>query len=215
MKKELSRRKFLAGSATAAGAALSFHIVDSKVFGADAPSNKLNIAAIGVGNMGPGNIRGCATENIVAFCDCDTVNGRMLKRFPKARVYKDYRVMLDKEKDIDGVIVATPDHTHAVITMEAMRRGKHVYCQKPLTHTVDEARKIAAAAKKYKVVTQMGNQGHSTVQTRMLREWVEDGAIGEVREVHAWTDRPAGGQPCVDVRRLRPAPRTPRRCPRP
>ncbi len=182
------------GSTAAAAGAFSFHIVPSSVFGADAPSNKLNIAAVGVGGMGPGNIRGCQEENIMALCDCHKVNGRMLDKFPKARVYKDYRVMFDKEKDIDAVIVATPDHTHAVVTMEAMRRGKHVYCQKPLTHTVYEARKIAEAAKKYKVVTQMGNQGHASDNTRRLKEWLEDGAIGEVKEVYGWTNRPVGGQ---------------------
>lgn len=197
MNTELSRRNFLAKS-TAAAAAFSFHYVPAKVLGANAPSNKLNIAAIGVGGMGPGNIRGCQEENIMAFCDCDRVNGRMLNKFPKATVYKDYRVMFDKEKDIDAVIVATPDHTHAVITMEAMQRGKHVYCQKPLTHTVFESRKIAEAAKKYKVVTQMGNQGRSSTQTRMLKEWLEDGAIGDVKEVYGWTDRPVGGNPWSD-----------------
>jgi len=198
VKTTLSRRRFLAKSTTAAAAAVSFTIVPSSVLGADAPSNKLNIAAIGVGGMGPGNIRGCQEEKIIALCDCDTVHWRMLKKFPKAKVYKDYRAMFDNEKGIDAVIVATPDHTHAVITMEAMQRGKHVYCQKPLTHTIYEARKIAEAAKKYKVVTQMGNQGHSSIQTRMLKEWLEDGAIGDVKEVYGWTDRPAGGDPWSD-----------------
>ena len=194
MKNELSRRKFLkTSSAAAAAAAFSFNIVPSKVLGADAPSNKLNIAAVGVGGMGPGNIRGSMTENIVALCDCHQINGRMLNKFPNAARYQDYRVMFDKEKDIDAVIVATPDHTHAVITMEAMQRGKHVYCQKPLTHTVYESRKIAEAAKRYGVVTQMGNQGRSSDQTRMLKEWLEDGAIGNVKEVYGWTDRPVGG----------------------
>jgi len=193
MKNELSRRTFLKNSNAAAAAAFAFHYIPGRLLGADAPSNKLNIAAVGVGGMGPGNIRGCQEENIMAFCDCDTVNWRMLKKFPKAKVYKDYRVMFDKEKDIEAVIVATPDHTHAVITMEAMRRGKHVYCQKPLTHTVYEARQIAQAAKKYKVVTQMGNQGRSSDNTRRLKEWLEDGAIGDVKEVYGWTDRPVGG----------------------
>jgi hypothetical protein len=101
--------------------------------------------------------------------------------------------MFDKQKDIDAVVIATPDHTHAVITMAALERGKHVYCQKPLTHTVYEARKITEAARKYKVQTQMGNQGHSSEHIRLLKEWLADGAIGDVREVHAWTDRPVGG----------------------
>ena len=101
--------------------------------------------------------------------------------------------MLEKQKDIDAVVIATPDHTHAVITMAAMQAGKHVFCQKPLTHTVKEARMITEAAKEYKVQTQMGNQGHSSETIRLLREWMQSGAIGEVKEVHAWTDRPIGG----------------------
>ncbi len=104
--------------------------------------------------------------------------------------------MLEKEKDnIDAVIIATPDHTHAGITMAVMEAGKHVYCQKPLTHTVYEARKITEAARRYKVQTQMGNQGHSSEHIRLLKEWLADGAIGNVTEVHAWTDRPVGGDP--------------------
>ncbi|MBW8015880.1 MAG: Gfo/Idh/MocA family oxidoreductase [Planctomycetes bacterium] len=197
MKDKLSRRNFLKTSGAAAGAAFAFNIVPSSVFGADAPSNKLNIAGIGIGGMGFGNLNGCAGENIVALCDVDsgghTAGAR--KKFPKAKVFKDFRVMFDKmDKDIDAVIVATPDHTHAVITMEAMRRGKHVYCQKPLTHTVFESRKIAEAAKTFGVVTQMGNQGHSSNNTRKLKEWLEDGAIGDVKQVYGWTDRPVGGQ---------------------
>jgi predicted dehydrogenase len=164
------------------------------LLGADAPSNKLNIAGIGVGGMGGSNLRQCERENIVALCDVDSkYAGGTIKRYPKAKVYKDYRVMFDKQKDIDAVVIATPDHTHAVITMAAMERGKHVYCQKPLTHTVYEARKITEAARKYKVQTQMGNQGHSSEHIRLLKEWLADGAIGDVTEVHAWTDRPVGG----------------------
>ena len=201
MKDKLSRRGFLKTSGAAASAAFAFNVVPSKVFGADAPSKKLNIAAIGIGGMGMGNIRGCQNENIVALCDVDKGGhtARARSKFPKAKQFEDFRVMFDKmDKDIDAVIVATPDHTHAVATMEAMRRGKHVYCQKPLTHTVYEARKIAEAAKKYGVVTQMGNQGRSSDQTRMLKEWLEDGAIGDVKQVYGWTDRPVGGNPWSD-----------------
>jgi hypothetical protein len=107
-------------------------------------------------------------------------------------------VMLEKEKGIDAVIIATPDHTHAMITMATLRAGKHVYCQKPLTHTVSEARAITEAARRYKVVTQMGNQGQSFESMRVLKEWLDDGAIGKVTEVHAWTDRPVGGDPWSD-----------------
>jgi len=200
MNTKLSRRNFLKTSGAAATAAFALNVVPSKVLGADAPSNKLNIAGIGIGGMGMGNLRGCMDENIVALCDVDKSDHTAAARdtFPDATIYEDYRVMFDKEKNIDAVIVATPDHTHAVITMEAMQRGKHVYCQKPLTHTVYEARQIALAAKKYKVVTQMGNQGRSSDQTRMLREWLEDGAIGDVKEVYGWTDRPVGGAPYSD-----------------
>ena len=192
-KSTLSRRNFLAASASAA---FAFHYVPSRLFGADAPSNKLNIAGIGIGGMGGGNLRVCSGENIMALCDVDSdYAAKTFKRYPDAKVYEDYRVMFDKEKDIDAVIIATPDHTHAVITMEAMQRGKHVFCQKPLTHTVYEARKILEASRKYKVQTQMGNQGHSSESIRLLKEWLADGAIGDVTTVYAWTDRPVGGHP--------------------
>jgi predicted dehydrogenase len=188
--KKTTRRKFLKNSALAA---FSFHYIPSRLLGANAPSNKLNIAGIGVGGMGGGNLHACGSENIVALCDVDSdYAGHTFEDFPKAKVYKDYRVMFDKQKNIDAVIIATPDHTHAVIAMAAIERGKHVFCQKPLTHTVYEARKITEAARKYKVQTQMGNQGHSSEHIRLLKEWLADGAIGDVTEVHAWTDRPAG-----------------------
>jgi len=189
----MSRRKFVSASALGA---FSFHYIPSRLLGRDAPSNKLNLAAIGVGGMGASNLEACAGENIIALCDVDSdYSAKTVSKYPKARLYKDYRVMLDKEKDVDGVIVATPDHTHAVITMAAMQAGKHVYCQKPLTHTVFEARKITEAARRYKVQTQMGNQGHSYESMRLLKEWLADGAIGNVTEVHAWSDRPVGGDP--------------------
>jgi len=191
VKKVISRRRFLSNSALAA---FSFHYIPSRLLGADAPSNKLNIAGIGVGGMGGSNLRQCEKENIVALCDVDSkYAGGTFKRYPKAKAYKDYRVMFDKQKDIDAVVIATPDHTHAVITVAAMERGKHVYCQKPLTHTVYEARNITEAARKYKVQTQMGNQGHSSEHIRLLKEWLADGAIGEVTKVYTWTDRPVGG----------------------
>ncbi|RPI25533.1 MAG: gfo/Idh/MocA family oxidoreductase [Acidobacteria bacterium] len=192
-KKVWSRREFVSSSALTAA---SFHIVPARVFGPDAPSNKLNLAGIGIGGMGAGNLKACESENIVALCDVDSeYSAKTIRTYPKAKIYKDYRVMLEKEKGIDGVIVATPDHTHAVITMAAMQAGKHVYCQKPLTHTVFEARAITEAARRYKVQTQMGNQGHSSEHIRLLKEWLADGVIGNVTEVHAWTDRPVGGDP--------------------
>jgi predicted dehydrogenase len=199
----LTRREF---ATTSALAALSTTIVPSHVLGQDAPSNKLAIAAIGVGGMGGANLKNCTNERIVALCDVDSAYAaKTIALFPQAKVYQDYRVMLEKEKGIDAVIVATPDHTHAVVTMAAMAAGKHVYCQKPLTHTVYEARRIAEAARRYGVVTQMGNQGHSYESIRLLKEWLDDGAIGDVTEVHAWTDRPVGGDPWSDfVQRARP-----------
>ncbi|HAW01680.1 MAG TPA: dehydrogenase [Verrucomicrobiales bacterium] len=158
-------------------------------------NHKLNIAAIGVGGMGAGNIEKSSNENIVALCDVDFKRGaETFNRHPKARRFKDFRVMFDKmEKEIDAVIIATPDHTHAVATMEAMRRGKHVYTQKPLTHSIGEARQLTEAARRYGVETQMGNQGHSSSGARQTVEWIQAGVIGEVREVHCWSDRPLRG----------------------
>jgi len=199
----VSRRQF---TATAAMAALSAAIVPSRAVGQDAPSNKLNLAAIGIGGMGASNLKACAGENIVALCDVDRgYAAKVIAAYPKAKFYVDYREMLEKEPGIDGVIIATPDHTHAAITMVVLRAGKHVYCQKPLTHTVFEARAVTEAARKHKVVTQMGNQGQSYASMRLLKEWLDDGAIGDVTEVHAWTDRPVGGDPWSDFEvRARP-----------
>jgi predicted dehydrogenase len=192
----LSRRQFAARTAMAA---LSAAIVPARVLGAQAPSNKLNIAAIGIGGMGAANLKACESENVIALCDVDQVySAKTRALYPKATFYTDYRAMLEKEKGIDAVVIATPDHTHATITMGALQAGKHVYCQKPLTHTVFEARAITEAARRYKVVTQMGNQGHSFESMRLLKEWLDAGAIGNVTEVHAWTDRPVGGDPWSD-----------------
>jgi len=191
--KKISRRDFM-GSAAAVVAA--FTIVPRRVLGGSGnkpPSEKLNIAGIGAGGMGASNINACSDsgENIVALCDVDDERAKdTFNRYPKARKWKDFRKMLDEQKDIDAVIVATPDHTHAVAAMAAMRRGKHVYVQKPMTHTVYEARMLTEAARKYKVATQMGNQGHSGEGVRLICEWIWDGAIGPVREVQAWTNRP-------------------------
>jgi predicted dehydrogenase len=177
--------------------------------GATAPSNKLNIACVGVGGMGKTNIKNCADENIVALCDVDfALSEPVFALYPDARRYKDYRVMLDEQKDIDAVIVATPDHTHAVIAMAAMERKKHVYVQKPLTHSVYEARLLTEAARKHGVATQMGNQGHSGEGARLLCEWVWDGAIGKIREAHAWTNRPVWPQG-IEVARPTETPEVP------
>jgi predicted dehydrogenase len=190
-KATVHRRTFLA---SAAAATTAFTIVPRHVLGGQAtpaPSDKLNIAAVGIGGMGKNNVGKCDTENIVALCDVDfELADPVFKKHPNAKTYKDFRVMLDEQKDIDAVIVATPDHSHAVIAMAAMERKKHVYVQKPLTHSVAEARLLTETARKYGVATQMGNQGHSGEGIRLLCEWVWDGAIGPIRETHAWTNRP-------------------------
>ena len=186
----ISRRDFM-GSAAAAAAA--FTIVPRHVLGGAGytpPSEKLNIASIGAAGQAVVDINNlCKTENIVALCDVDW--GRAagtFKRFPRAKQYSDFRKMLEKEdKNIDTVIVAIPDHSHAVAAIAAIKMGKHVYCEKPLTHDIFEARKLAEAAREAKVVTQMGNQGQASESVRLLCEWIWDGAIGPVREVHNWS----------------------------
>ncbi len=187
----MNRRQFIGKSSAAFGMAG----LSATKLRAISPNNKLNIAAIGVGGMGAGNIEKCSEENIVALCDVDLKRGeKTFEAHPKAKRFRDFRVMLDKmEKEIDAVIIATPDHTHAVATMEAMHRGKHVYTQKPLTHTIWEARQLAEASKRYGVATQMGNQGHSSNGARQTVEWIRSGVIGKVREVHCWSDRPLRG----------------------
>lgn len=151
--------------------------------------DKVNVAGIGVGSQGGSDVDNIAAEgaNIVALCDVDSkYAANKFNQYPNAKKFKDYRVMLDQMgKDIDAVVIGTPDHTHAIITMEALRHGKHVYCEKPLTHTIHEARAIIDASHKYKVVTQLGNQGHSFNSIRKCCEWVQAGCIGKVHTIHA------------------------------
>ncbi len=184
----LSRRRFLAASAGLGSAT----IVPRHVLGGVGhvpPSAKLNIAGIGIAGQGAGDLQNVSSENIVALCDVDRAHAAAtFKRYPKASAYADFRVMLEKEdKHIDAVVIATPDHTHAVATMAAIEMGKHVYCEKPLTHSMFEVRHITEAARRAGVATQMGNQGHAGEGIRLICEWIWDGAIGPVREVHAWT----------------------------
>jgi len=191
---KISRRDFV----SAAAAAAAFTIVPRHVLGGPRhvpPSEKLNIAGVGVGGRGSSDITALSSENIVALCDVDWKRaGGTFKRYPNAKKYKDFRRMLDEEdKNIDAVVVATPDHVHAVASIAAIKRGKHVYCEKPLTHSVYEARMVAEAAREHKVATQMGNQGQASEETRLLCEYIWGGAIGPVREVHVWTDRPLRG----------------------
>ncbi len=192
--RRLSRRQF--GQAVAAAA--SFVLVPSHVVagrGGTPPSEKLNLACVGLGAAGLENLRACETENIVALCDVDwQLASYAFSRYPQAKRYKDFREMLDAQPDMDAVIVATPDHTHAVVTAAAMKKGKHVYTQMPLAHDIGEVRRLVQLAKQTGVATQMGNEGYSEPTVRRVCEWIWDGAIGEVREVHCWTHWPVWPQ---------------------
>lgn len=195
----LSRRSFIKSSSLAAA---GFMIVPRHVLGGKgfiAPSDKLNMAGIGVGGKALVNLPNAynnGTDNIVALCDVDDRQAKKAReKWPKAKYVKDYRVLLDKDnKSFDAVIVTTPDHMHAPIAMAAMQLGKHVYVEKPLTHDIYEARMLTEAARKYKVVTQMGNQGSSGDDTRNIETWIQQGMIGDVHTVHCWTNRPVWPQ---------------------
>lgn len=194
-----SRRSFLK---TAAVAATAFMIVPRHVLGGrgfTAPSDRLIIAGIGAGGKGQSDIASfykSGKAEIGFLCDVhDSRAAASVKAFPKAKYYRDYREMFDKEaKNFDAVSVSTPDHSHAIQALAAMQLGKHVYVQKPLTHDIYEARALTAAAAKYKVVTQMGNQGASNDGPRQMKEWYDAGLIGDVHTVYAWTDRPVWPQ---------------------
>ncbi|HWI57791.1 MAG TPA: Gfo/Idh/MocA family oxidoreductase [Bacillota bacterium] len=186
-KANLTRRSFLARTTASVAA---FSVVPSSVLGlrgAQSPNSKLNIAAIGLCNQGGSDLQGMTSENIVALCDVDTrYTAKHAKQFPQAKQFRDFRKMFDQmDKEIDAVLIATPDHWHATLAMRAMKMGKHVYCEKPLAHSIYEVRALMQAARELKVTTQLGNQGHSFDTIRVFREWVEDGAVGTVREVHA------------------------------
>ncbi len=218
---KISRREFV-GSAAAVTAAVTVvprYVLGRSVY--TPPSEKLNVAIIGTGGQGTQNIKallGHADVQIMAICDVNEqsdysrfyyggVAGRKPAReliekhyagqkstgsYKGCASYIDFRRMFEEEKDIDAVLVATPDHVHATATMAAIKNGKHVYCEKPLTHSIHEARKITEAARQAKVATQMGNQGHSSEGIRLTVEWIRDGAIGDVREVHSWSNTGAG-----------------------
>ena len=154
------------------------------------PNERLNLGKIGVGGKGHGDTAAISGENIVALCDVDyDYAADTIKKHPKANLYRDYRIMLEKE-ELDGVVITTPDHTHAPASVMAMRRGLHVYCQKPMSHTIAEARLMRNLARQYGVITQMGNQGTSNDTMRRAVELVQSGTIGQVREAHVWTNRP-------------------------
>jgi predicted dehydrogenase len=193
--RRVSRRAFVRDTASAIAA---FNVLPGWVLGLNGqtpPSEKLNLAAIGVAGQGAQDINQLQEHNIVALCDVDWAHAAgTFKKFPRAKQWKDFRKMLDAHKnEIDAVIVATPDHMHAFASMAALQLGKHVYCEKPLTHSVWEARQVATVAREKKVATQMGNQGQASGQTRQLCEMVWSGAIGPVREAYIWTDRPSNG----------------------
>jgi len=188
--KKIARRDFM----SAAAAVAAFTIVPSHVLGGPRrvpPSEKLNIAGVGIGGRGAGDLHEVGSENIVALCDVDDKYAAgVFKRYPNAKKYHDFRKMLGKEKNIDAVVIATPDHAHAVVAMKAIKMGKHVYCEKPLAHSIYEVRKLTEAARQAGVATQLGNQGQASEWTRLVSEFIRDGAIGQVREVHSWCNRP-------------------------
>lgn len=207
---KLNRRKFIRDAALAS---TGFFIIPRHVLGRGfiAPSDKLNIAGIGIGGKGTSDLAEFAKSpyvNIVALCDVDDREAKKSReRFAKAPYYKDFRVMLEKEKNtIDAVSVSTPDHTHFVATIAAMQMGKHVYVQKPLTHSVYEARMLAEAEKKYKVVTQMGNQGASGEGVRLMQEWYNAGLIGHAHTIYVWTNRPVWPQGMGKPKNVAPVP---------
>jgi predicted dehydrogenase len=193
-KSGLSRREFLGGAAAAA----AFTILPRHVLGGPgrtAPSEKLNVACIGNGGMGASDTGQVGTENIVALCDVDWRRAAAtFKKFPKAKKYRDFRRMLDKEdKNIDAVTVSTPDNTHAVAAMMAIKMGKHVYCQKPLAHDVFEVRRLTEEARKQNVMTQMGIQIHAENSVKLVVEIIKSGMIGKVRKVDIFSNKNWGG----------------------
>ncbi|GAB4413270.1 MAG: Gfo/Idh/MocA family oxidoreductase [Bacteroidia bacterium] len=193
----LSRRHFLRSTALAAA---GFTIVPRHVLGQGyiPPSDKLHLAAIGAGGKGFSDIRNAynnGTDEVVALCDVDTnMAAEARKLFPKAKFYKDFRTMLEEAKDIEAVTISTPDHVHGIAALAAMQLGKHVYVQKPLTHNIHETRKLTEAARQYKVVTQMGNQGASNPGQVQMKAWFDEGRIGTVHTVYVWTNRPVWPQ---------------------
>ena len=207
---EKSRRDFLKKTAlfSAGITILPSHVISG--LGHKAPSDKLNIVGIGIGGKGHVNLRAMASENIIGLCDVDwKYAGLCFKDFPNAKKYWDWRVMFDElSKSMDGVMIATADHTHAGIAAAALTLGKHVYCQKPLTHSVYESRLLTKLTAKHKLATQMGNQGNSGDGVRQLCEWIWNNEIGEIREVHAWTDRPIWPQGINRPANAMPVPKT-------
>jgi hypothetical protein len=211
---KISRRGFIGTTSTVAAGLFIVPANTIAGLGHKAPSDKLNIAGIGIGGMGKGNLQRMATENIVALCDVDWGVGRnnvpqVFETYPKAARYYDWRKMFDEMgKSIDAVMVATSDHNHAGPTAHAITMGKHAYTQKPLTHSVYESRLLTKLAEKYKVATQMGNQGSSAEGVRLACEWIWSGEIGEVKKIEAYTNRPIWPQGLVAPTEAQTVPET-------
>lgn len=187
-----SRRSFIRTTSLASAAAAAFPAILSAQPGGQTPNNRLNVACVGVGGRGEAAVDGLKEENLVAFCDVDDARAaKTYLAYPDVPRFRDYRTMLEKlGNKIDAVTVSTPDHMHYPIAVAALELGKHVFVEKPLTHTVWEARQLAKLAAGKKVATQMGNQGHANEGPRILKEWLDAGVLGEVRECHTWTNRP-------------------------
>ncbi len=194
--RSFSRRGFLrsavaAGCLVVPGSVLGAQRRRGEAGGKEPPGERLNVAAVGLGARGAGNVEKCEGADVVALCDVDWKRAApAFARYPDAATYRDFRRMLDAEQRIDAVVVSTPDHTHAAIAAEAMRRGKHVYVETPLAHDVGEARELARLAEETGVATQMGNERHSGAGIRRAVEMLWGGGLGPVREVHVWTNRP-------------------------
>ena len=183
-----SRRQFIKYGSLAGSAAV---LTGPYVLRGQNLNSQLNIAQFGLGVKGMSDAQWCGTENLVAVCEVNSAPMDYLKQFiPAVKTYKDFRELFDKEKSLDAVDIAVPDHSHAIIAATAMKLGKHVYCQKPLTHDVAEARLLRDLARQYKVATQMGNQGSASDGLRRGVEIVQAGLIGPVRQVYVWTNRP-------------------------
>ena len=211
MDTNMSRRKFLnAGTKAAIGLTIIPSTVLGKKHGATPPSERLNILGVGIGGRGAAVLNGLQSQNIIGLCDVDwKYSDHIFKKYPKAKRYYDYRKMFEElGKDADAVVVATADHTHAIIAADAMTMGKHVYCEKPLTHSVYESRLLTKLADYYKVATQMGNQGSSGQGVRTTCEWIWNGEIGEITKVEAFTDRPIWPQGLNRPERVDPVPST-------
>lgn len=201
MPDRVSRRAFVPAA---------FSIVPRHVLGGAAgaaPSDKLNIAGVGVGGMGGVYLQNCETENIVALADVDpNFAAHVFDRYPSAKRYSDFRRLLEREKGIDAVVIGTPDHTHAIVARTAMDLGKHIYCAKPMTRTISEARLLARLARDRKLATQMSAQSCASDESCTTEEWVKAGAVGRVRDVHVWTDRPVWPQALAVLEAAPPMP---------